>query len=754
MRAQEFIPEGIIDFVKRSLGFAWGRPGDVVRGRVVADYLENNTHHSESTLEKVRRSQFQLKNINTETAKQYRSFTDQNASGDVLDVDKMDRARARKITYDSLVKNPPVLDRDGFIWDGNHRIQQAIESGLSSIPVLIQTKGEDFIQEYKTTPFQGLDISLEQEADELMVRAMAGGRELGSVLFVQDGEYLLPQDLEVDERYRGQGIAAAMYDYVKSQGYQIRRSGQQTDAGYQFWEKHRPGSNVWEDRQSKITSDLRPQVIGISPRKLDKLSESAGSNYSDFDRNISRNLHLPQRRGMPSNTMGLYGVYLTTLNEGVGDKKISDAERALFEKFSQRCANSIESAQIGDSVSLLQLSTLDIPGHRLIARLGGFLSPKEIIDVSTRNNIRYLKFSDGSTFPDSDNNDPVFMLQQLSMTRLFDSYTAASKAYSLYALEGQKISDQIDFSSDVDKTQPIQEQKTQWLYHATYRPLLASIQKHGLGGSPAQAQWEDSEPGVVYLAVSRDIAESYAEANNQVPEEWLDKIVILKIDASRLDPRRLKVDRNVQDNTGDTLEYHGVIPVDNFSSLNEVQILGRVKGKGSQPSQLPRMGRPIRPDEESRYLGRKVVDYRGLEIWRDVLGGQISYTLFVPESRQAMIYTFGSRYPGNTQSYVVSGLYAAPGNPIRAAEFYRALIQELGLTLVSDRKQSPGGQRVWQQLEQFADIEVYGYDTKTGETLNISASDEEMYAVSSQAAQGSREMQQIARDIRLVATAR
>lgn len=138
---EQGVAEGIIDFVKRSLGFAWGQPGDIVRGRVVADYLEKNTYHSESKLEKVRRSQFQLKNINTETAKQYRSFTDQNADGDVLDVDKMDRARARKITYDSLVKNPPVLDRDGFIWDGNHRIQQAIELGLPSIPVLMQTKG-------------------------------------------------------------------------------------------------------------------------------------------------------------------------------------------------------------------------------------------------------------------------------------------------------------------------------------------------------------------------------------------------------------------------------------------------------------------------------------------------------------------------------------------------------------------------------------------------------------------------------------
>jgi predicted GNAT family acetyltransferase len=94
--------------------------------------------------------------------------------------------------------------------------------------------------------FNGIDIDMDIEGDEIMVTAMGNGRELGHVLFVDEGEYLMPQDLEVDERFQGQGIAAAMYDYVKSKGYKIRRSGQQTDAGAGFWGKHRPEQNVWE----------------------------------------------------------------------------------------------------------------------------------------------------------------------------------------------------------------------------------------------------------------------------------------------------------------------------------------------------------------------------------------------------------------------------------------------------------------------------------------------------------------------------
>ena len=106
--------------------------------------------------------------------------------------------------------------------------------------------------------FNGIDISIEIQKDDeyvddedydnqvLYVTASSKGKELGHVLFAFDGEYLMPQDLEVEERYRGQGIAQTMYDYVKSKGYKIRRSGQQTDAGAGFWDKHKPGKNVWE----------------------------------------------------------------------------------------------------------------------------------------------------------------------------------------------------------------------------------------------------------------------------------------------------------------------------------------------------------------------------------------------------------------------------------------------------------------------------------------------------------------------------
>ena len=147
--------------------------------------------------------------------------------------------------------------------------------------------------------FNGIDISIEIQKDDeyvddedydnqvLYVTASSKGKELGHVLFAFDGEYLMPQDLEVEERYRGQGIAQIMYDYVKSKGYKIRRSGQQTDAGAGFWDKHKPGKNVWEQGVAENFADGKgPGRPGDSVRhgipkhatmaELEKASHASG----------------------------------------------------------------------------------------------------------------------------------------------------------------------------------------------------------------------------------------------------------------------------------------------------------------------------------------------------------------------------------------------------------------------------------------------------------------------------------------------
>ena len=105
----------------------------------------------------------------------------------------------------------------------------------------------------------------------------------------------------------------------------------------------------------------------------------------------------------------------------------------------------------------------------------------------------------------------------------------------------------------------------QYLYHATYKPLLKKIKEKGLDTSDSKKAWDDSVSGYVYLALDPYVAESYAEESEMVPESWLDNIIILKIDTNKIDKSKLFVDQNVQDNEGDTLEYRGVIPWESLS---------------------------------------------------------------------------------------------------------------------------------------------------------------------------------------------
>ena len=70
----------------------------------------------------------------------------------------------------------------------------------------------------------------------------------------------MARDLLVDEAYRGQGIAAVMYDYAKELGYVVERSPEQTDAGKSFWDNNRgEEATVWENfADGKVKGKSRP----------------------------------------------------------------------------------------------------------------------------------------------------------------------------------------------------------------------------------------------------------------------------------------------------------------------------------------------------------------------------------------------------------------------------------------------------------------------------------------------------------------
>lgn len=131
------------------------------------------------------------------------------------------------------------------------------------IPWVQSLLGHQDVTEAKTVEFEGLTLKVIKQDHELTVDALDewGNKVLGHVKFnIGDGKELDPQDLRVDDKYQGQGIARVMYDYVKSLGYTINRSWDQTDAGADFWNKHRGEDvRVWEqDVAEAPLADYQP----------------------------------------------------------------------------------------------------------------------------------------------------------------------------------------------------------------------------------------------------------------------------------------------------------------------------------------------------------------------------------------------------------------------------------------------------------------------------------------------------------------
>jgi hypothetical protein len=142
--SKQGVAEGFIDYAQRKLGLKWGKIGDVVKGSVVAEYL-NNQNDSMDTA-RYNKSKFKLVNITANEAEKYREISDltgwpsdtpiEKVKGWNIDDHKMNRIRKNNVTYQSLMKYTPVVSLRGFIINGNHRIARAIELGMDTIPVL------------------------------------------------------------------------------------------------------------------------------------------------------------------------------------------------------------------------------------------------------------------------------------------------------------------------------------------------------------------------------------------------------------------------------------------------------------------------------------------------------------------------------------------------------------------------------------------------------------------------------------------
>ena len=197
--------------------------------------------------------------------------------------------------------------------------------------------------------------------------------------------------------------------------------------------------------------------------------------------------------------------------------------------------------------------------------------------------------------------------------------------------------------------------------------------------------------------------------------------------------------------------------------VTEVTMVPTVaKSKREHLDVMPNDGKPIPQGNESSYLGDLVADMGlGYQIWSWVSHGTVTYYVFDTATRTSQLGTTGRPYKTNRNSFVIHGVYSGPKNRYRAADLYAFLILDQGLTLVSDNKQSEGGYRVWQELEQRygRQINIHGFDTRTNEPVNVTTQDEPdthvaRSDVKKAGPQMKKELGSISRDLRFVASAK
>jgi hypothetical protein len=212
----------------------------------------------------------------------------------------------------------------------------------------------------------------------------------------------------------------------------------------------------------------------------------------------------------------------------------------------------------------------------------------------------------------------------------------------------------------------------------------------------------------------------------------------------------------------DVSDYAGSTGYELTNNLNEITLVPTVaKSKREHLDVMPNDGRPIPLGEESSYMGNLVAEMgHGLQLWSWRDRGTVTYYVFDTETRRCQLGTTGRPYSTNPDSFVVQGVYSGPRNRYRAADLYAFLILNRGLTLVSDNKQSAGGYRVWQELEQrYKTINIHGFDTRTNKPVNVTTQDEpdthvDRAAIKSAGPKMKKELGTVSRDLRFVASAR
>lgn len=110
------------------------------------------------------------------------------------------------------------------------------------------------------------------------------------------------------------------------------------------------------------------------------------------------------------------------------------------------------------------------------------------------------------------------------------------------------------------------------IFHATRDRFISKIRKEGIRAKRKKSYEGQQADGLVYFAYDYDVAASYVEAADNVPEEWEDdKIIVLAVKQYELQPDYVFSDPNLPNEdfaTASTLAYGLTVPPNLIGVLN------------------------------------------------------------------------------------------------------------------------------------------------------------------------------------------
>jgi predicted GNAT family acetyltransferase len=200
----------------------------------------------------------------------------------------------------------------------------------------------------------GIDLEVTELPDEnqILITATSHGKTLGRVYFDIFDSQLVAADAEVASEYHGQGIAAIIYDYAKELGWEVVRSGRQTDAGAGFWDKHRPKQDVWEQGVAEGIETINGSKYSVDPDKYYVWAwDGAAVLYGEYDNINDAKINLPKIEQRAIERLGPYAKDAFELSTGkdllqrYGKKEINELKDETIHSYLSKADRQISNRQ-------------------------------------------------------------------------------------------------------------------------------------------------------------------------------------------------------------------------------------------------------------------------------------------------------------------------------------------------------------------------------------------------------------------------